>query len=202
MNYLRISFQHSIYVKKDIDYDYCPDDFIDKFFFDIYDDNDIKVGEGNITILDFIRFSNYPYKLNFDFSDIIDSDRQILNLFEVISTPKFIFNSDYDPDLYKSFFSKKFKNKFLYENVAYLDNLKIFKEYQSLNIGSTVLEKLKDMFFVDFIAVIPYPLEFNNIMKEDYDEKDFDLKIKKVINFYKKNGYEQIAKSEFYMLKL
>jgi len=202
MDYFRINYQHSRFFGKD--HDYMPDDFIDDIFFNIYDDDDdgveYKVGEGHIKILDFCTYANYPYDLDFYFSDIIDSDRQIFNLFEVISNPKFIFNRYYNSELYKAFFLKKFDCGLLYDKVAYLEKLNIFNDYQGSGIGSMVLKELHDKFDVDYIAVIPFPLEFNKKSKEDYKPKDFDLKMKKVINFYKKNGYKQIAKSEFYML--
>ena len=201
---LSIDYEQSIFFGKDRYY--TPDDFIDDIFFNIYNHDDVggrnKVGEGHIRILDFCKYANYPYDLDFDFSDIIDSDRQIFNLFEVISNPKFIFNRYYNSDLYKAFFLKKFDCGLLYDKVAYLEKLNIFKDYQGSGVGSMVLQQLQDRFYVDYIAVIPFPLEFNKKSKEDYNPEDFDLKMKKVINFYKKNGYKQIAKSKFYMLTL
>jgi hypothetical protein len=83
---LSIDYKQSIFFGKDRYY--TPDDFIDDIFFNIYNHDDVggqnKVGEGHIRILDFCKYANYPYDLDFDFSDIIDSDRQIFNLFEVI----------------------------------------------------------------------------------------------------------------------
>jgi ribosomal protein S18 acetylase RimI-like enzyme len=200
MTYFNINYKHSQSFGKN--YDYVPEDFIDDIFFDIYNEYNKKVGEGKFRILDFDKYMNYPYELGFYFEDILDSDRQIFNLFEVIATNKFIFNSTYNPNFYKSFFIKKFNNGLLYNKVGYLEELHIFNKYQGLNIGSMVLDELKDRFLVDFIAVIPYPLEYNKMKIEDINEKDFALKSKKVINFYNKNGFNQIAKSEFYMVKL
>jgi hypothetical protein len=136
---------------------------------------------------------------------LLDLDTQILNFFESIGTAE-LFDSDYyDIDFFEPFFQKKFNNRRLIKSrVGYLDTIEINEDYQGLNIGSLVLTDLKYRYgySLDFIGVKPYPLEFQDLSEKEFIKKDFDLKKKKVVNFYKKNGYKKIVKSDFYVLIL
>jgi hypothetical protein len=181
------------------------EDFVEDIFFTIRNLYNEKIGEGHFKIINFSEFEDYYLEETCYLMDLLDLDNQILNFFEYIGTPE-LFNSDYyDIDFFEPFFQKKFKNRRLYNSrVGYLDTIKINEDYQGQNIGSLVLTDLKYRYgySLDFIGVKPYPLEFQDLSKKDFVKKDFDLKKKKVVNFYKKNGYKKIVKSDFYVLIL
>lgn len=181
------------------------EDFVENIFLSIYQDSTEKIAEAHFKIINFKEFEDYFIEDGCNIYELLDLDSQIFNFFESIALPE-LFSSDYyDMDFFKPFFKKKFKDCFFIKNrVGYLDTIKINENYQGLNIGSMVLCDLKNRYgyTVDFIGVKPYPLEYSMKSSEDINKEDFALKSKKVINFYKKNGYKQIAKSEFYMITL
>jgi hypothetical protein len=180
-------------------------DFVEDIFFTISNCYNEEVGEGHFKIINFSEFEDYYLEEPSCLMDLLDLDNQILNFFEYIGTPE-LFNSDYyDIEFFEPFFQKKFSYSRLFKSrVGYLDTIKINEDYQGLNIGSLVLTDLKNRYgyYLDFIGVKPYPLEFQDLSKKDFIKKDFDLKKKKVVNFYKKNGYKKIIKSDFYVLIL
>jgi GNAT superfamily N-acetyltransferase len=144
-------------------------------------------------------------KLSISQSHLQALDNQILNFFEDISLPE-LFNSQYcDIDFFQPFFQKKLNHRILFKNrVGFLDTIRIDEEYQGQNIGSLVLNDLKYRYGdnLEFIGVKPYPLEFQDLSEKEFIKKDFDLKKRKVVNFYKKNGYKKVVNSDFYVLIL
>jgi hypothetical protein len=201
MENLRIDYTESSYLGIE---DKQISDFVKYIFFSIYDDRDTLIGEGHFIIIDFDDYDNSTNYLDFSLYDLIDYNGQTLNFFEEIALPKLFDKDYYNIKFFKSFFRKKFNNYFLHHRIGYLDTINIKENYQGKNIGSLVLKNLQDRFAysLDYIAVKPYPLEFEIEPKDEFLKAEFDLKKEKIINFYKNNGYEQLAKSDYYILIL
>jgi len=201
MKNLRIDYTESSYLgveAKEIS------DFVKYISFSIYDDRDTLIGDGLFVLINFDDFDNSTINLPFSLYDLIDYNGETLNFFEEIALPKLFEKDYYSIKFFKSFFRKKFNNYFLHHRIGYLDTINIKENYQGKKIGSLVLKNLQDRFGykLDYIAVKPYPLEYQIIPKDEFLKAEFDLKKEKIINFYKNNDYEQLAKSDYYILIL
>lgn len=79
------------------------------------------------------------------------------------------------------------KSIFFNKKVLLVDELIIKNNFRGKNIGSSILEEVKQKAInegYDYIVLKPYP-----IVEYGFDYSTFDITYKKIVNFYIKNNY-------------
>lgn len=184
---------------------FTKDIFFDVFLNDEFGKNSLKIGSGHLQLID-LDNHNHLYMFEetpVDFWEIADSSHEFLELFESLFLENCVANaSSVDCTDFTKSVSRILKRDFFNASFINLSRLEINQDYQNKKIGSLVVNHIKNEFsyFGDFISTKPYPLEFEaKFGKEDFSEKAYKLKQKKVDSFYKKNGFKRVDKSRIFI---
>lgn len=187
---------------------FTKDIYFNIFLNDEFGQDLLKIGNGHLQLID-LESHNELYiceETSVFFCEIADSSTEFLELFQALFLNERVFYGDsVDWSDFRKSVTRILKINYLSSNFINLSRLEINKEYQNKKIGSSVVKQLKKDFcyFGNFISTKPFPLEFEGEFdKEDYSDEEFNLKQKKVNNFYKKNGFKKVDKSNIYICRI
>lgn len=184
---------------------FTKDIYFDIFLNDEFGQNLLKIGSGHLQLIDLDNHNELYMceQTSVYFCEIADSSHEFLELFEALFLEEPVVNPVYaDFSDFKKSVGRILKRGYFNLSFINLSRLEINEDYQNKKIGSSVVKQLKKEFsyFGDFISTKPYPLEFEGKFgKEDFSEKEYNLKQKKVNSFYTKNGFKRVDKSRIFI---